>query len=41
MDEIERRLEQDLKTAVSRFRQLDGAVAVEELPLAIGDNSTN
>jgi DnaK suppressor protein len=39
MDNIGKRLDQDLKTATSRLRQLGGAVAVEERPGAIGDNS--
>src|SRR3990172_7564042 len=37
--DIRKRLEKDLNTAVSRLRQMGGAVAVEELPGAIGDNS--
>ena len=36
---IRKRLEQDLRTAVGRLRQMGGAVAIEELPGAIGDNS--
>ena len=39
MDAIRKRLEQDLKAAVGRLRNLDGAVALEEGPGAIGDNS--
>lgn len=39
MESIRKRLEQDLKVAVSRLRQMSGAVAVEEVPGAIGDNS--
>ena len=39
MDSIRKRLEQDLKTAVGRLRQMGGAVAIEEMPGAIGDNS--
>ena len=39
MESIRKRLEQDLQVAVSRLRQMGGAVAVEELPGAIGDNS--
>ena len=39
MDSIRKRLEQDLKTAVGRLRQMGGAVAIEDLPGAIGDNS--
>lgn len=36
---IGRQLEKDLLSAVARLRQLGGAVAVEELPGVIGDNS--
>src|SRR5437773_8512169 len=36
---VRKRLEQDLQAAVSRLRQMSGAVAVEEYPGAIGDNS--
>ena len=36
---IRRRLEKDLHLAVARLRQLGGAVAVDTLPGAIGDNS--
>src|SRR5206468_11283606 len=36
---IRKRLEQDLEVAISRLRQMSGAVAVEELPGPIGDNS--
>jgi len=39
METIRERLEEDLKTAVGRLRQLGGAVAVEDVPGAIGDNS--
>ena len=39
MDDIRRRLDQNLTAALFRLRQLGGAVAVEELPGAIGDNS--
>ncbi len=39
METVRERLEQDLRTAVSRLRQMGGAVAIEELPGAIGDNS--
>lgn len=39
MESIRKRLEQDLKTAVGRLRQMGAAVAVEELAGAIGDNS--
>jgi DnaK suppressor protein len=39
METIRERLEEDLRTAVTRLRQIGGAVAVEELPGAIGDNS--
>jgi|SRR5919108_2515870 DnaK suppressor protein len=36
---IRKRLEADLSVAMSRLRQMGGAVAVEELPGAIGNNS--
>jgi DnaK suppressor protein len=36
---VRKRLEQDLSTAVSRLRQMGGAVAVEDMPGAIGDNT--
>ncbi len=39
MDSVRNRLEQDLRAAVGRLRQMGGAVAVEDLPGAIGDNS--
>lgn len=39
MESIRERLEQDLQVAVGRLRQMGGAVVVEELPGAIGDNS--
>jgi DnaK suppressor protein len=39
METIRERLEEDLRTAVTRLRQMGGAVAVEEMPGAIGDNS--
>src|SRR5438094_9442145 len=39
MESIRERLEEDLRTAVGRLRQMGGAVAVEEIPGAIGDNS--
>src|SRR5262245_3572852 len=39
METIRERLEEDLRTAVTRLRQIGGAVAVEELPGPIGDNS--
>src|SRR3989441_11276209 len=39
METIRERLEEDLRTAVSRLRRMGGAVAVEELPGPIGDNS--
>ena len=37
--DIKKRLESDLRVAVGRLRQMGGAVAVDELPGAIGDNS--
>jgi RNA polymerase-binding transcription factor len=36
---IRERLEADLRVALSRLRQMGGAVAVEELPGAIGNNT--
>ena len=39
METIRERLEEDLRTAVGRLRAMGGAVAVEELAGAIGDNS--
>jgi DnaK suppressor protein len=39
METIRERLEEDLRTAVDRLRQMGGAVAVEDVPGAIGDNS--
>jgi len=39
METIRERLEEDLRTAVGRLRQMGGAVAVEELPGPIGGNS--
>ncbi len=39
METIRERLEQDLRTAIGRLRQMGGAVAIEELPGAIGDNT--
>jgi DnaK suppressor protein len=39
METIRERLEEDLRVAVGRLRQLGGSVAVEEVPGAIGDNS--
>lgn len=39
MESIRKRLEQDLRVAVGRLRQMGGAVAVEEAPGAIGDNT--
>lgn len=38
MDDVRNRLDQDLKTAVSRLRHLDGAAAIEELPWTIRDS---
>lgn len=37
MNDIRRRLDHELETAVSRLRPLGGGVAVLELPTAIGD----
>ena len=39
MESIRKRLEQDLRVALGRLRQMGGAVAIEEMPGAIGDNS--
>ena len=39
MDDIRRRLDDNLTVALFRLRQLGGAVAVEELPGALRDNS--
>jgi RNA polymerase-binding transcription factor len=39
METIRERLEEDLRAAVGRLRQMGGAVAVEDVPGAIGDNS--
>jgi DnaK suppressor protein len=39
MDDIRKRLDHNLRAALARLRQLGGAVAVEELPGASGDNS--
>jgi len=38
MDDVRRRLDQDLNTAASRLRQLGWAVAVDGLSGAIGEN---
>ena len=37
MDDVRNRLDQDLKTAVSRLRHLGGATAIEELPWTTRD----
>ena len=39
MDDIRQRLDHNLTAALFRLRQFGGAVAVEELPGASGDNS--
>lgn len=39
MKGIRERLEEELTGAVSRIRRMDGAVALEEMPGVIGDNS--
>jgi RNA polymerase-binding protein DksA len=39
MNGIQERLEEELKGAVNRLRRMDGAVALEDLPGVIGDNS--
>jgi len=38
MDDVRTRLDQDLKTAVSRLRHLGGAAAIEALPWTIRDS---
>jgi RNA polymerase-binding transcription factor len=38
MEEIKQRLESELNHAMHRLRQQGGAIAVEELPGAVGDN---
>ena len=39
MKAIQERLEEELAGAVNRLRRMDGAVALEEMPGVIGDNS--
>jgi RNA polymerase-binding transcription factor DksA len=39
MDRIQERLEEELQGAVNRLRRIDGAVALEDFPGVIGDNS--
>ena len=39
MKGVRERLEQELRGAVNRLRRMDGAVALEEIPGVIGDNS--
>lgn len=39
MKGIRERLEDELKGAVNRLRRMDGAVALEDIPGVIGDNS--
>ncbi len=39
MKGIRERLEEELRGAVSRLRRMDGAVALEDVPGVIGDNS--
>ena len=39
MKGIQERLEEELKGVVSRLRRMDGAVALEDFPGVIGDNS--
>jgi len=39
MKDIRERLEEDLMGVVSRLRRMDGAVALEDMPGVIGDNS--
>jgi RNA polymerase-binding transcription factor DksA len=39
MKRIQERLEEELQGAVNRLRRIDGAVALEDFPGVIGDNS--
>ena len=39
MKKIQERLEEELQGAVNRLRRIDGAVALEDFPGVIGDNS--
>jgi len=39
MKRIQERLEEELQGVMNRLRRIDGAVAVEDLPGVIGDNS--
>lgn len=39
MDEIRQRLESDLHHTMDRIRQMGGAIAFEEFPGAVGDNT--
>jgi len=39
MDEIRKRLEQELNNAVDRLRRMGGGVVFEEFPGAVGDNT--
>ena len=39
MKRIQERLEEELEGAVNRLRRMDGAVALEDFPGVIGDNS--
>jgi DnaK suppressor protein len=39
MKGIQERLEEELKGVVTRLRRMDGAVALEDMPGVIGDNS--
>ena len=39
MKRIQERLEEELQGAVNRLRRMDGAVALEDCPGVIGDNS--
>ena len=39
MKGIQERLQEELRGAVGRLRRMDGAVALEEMPGVIGDNS--
>lgn len=39
MDEVRDRIQKELESVMDRLRQLGGAVVIEELPGAVGDNS--
>jgi len=39
MDEVRDRLERELRSTIERLKQLGGAILIEDVPGAIGDNS--